>query len=293
MAAHLQLSGLRVDSIAAEPVHAKVAGPFLPYDTPAASDFYHPDFERHADALGREPIFHRKIWEWVYILHHLEAAGALRPGSRGLGFGVGTEPLPSVFAGRGVDVVATDAPPEIGVAAGWLHGDQLARKHDDVHDPRVIDRATFEARVTFATLDMNAVTPALGAFDFCWSACSLEHLGSLRHGLDFVIASVEQTLKPGGIAVHTTELNLSSDTETLEDGPTVIYRRRDLLALQQELRDRGHEVKTLAIAPNVHPLDHYIDTPPYAGLPHLKLQLAQFASTSVGLVVRRGGGASA
>jgi hypothetical protein len=66
-----------------------------------------------------------------------------------------------------------------------------------------------------------------GAYDFLWSSCALEHLGSLDAGLDFVVNAMD-LLKPGGTAIHTTEFNLSSDDETLTSGPCVIYRRRDI-----------------------------------------------------------------
>ena len=54
------------------------------------------------------------------------------------------------------------------------------------------------------------------------------------------------------------------------------------------LRQRGHEVSDLRIAPDAHVLDFYVDTPPYSQPPHLKLALLGYASTSVGLVIRRG-----
>ncbi|MEO8095823.1 MAG: hypothetical protein ABI632_12955, partial [Pseudolysinimonas sp.] len=120
------------------------------------------------------------------------------------------------------------------------------------------------------------------------SSCCFEHLGSLDAGMDFVVNAVENTLRPGGIAVHTTEFNLSSNEHTVETGDTVIYRRRDIEALVQRLRDRGHTVKEFAVAPALHPWDFYVDTPPYTSKVHLKLLLAQYVCTSAGLVIQRG-----
>jgi hypothetical protein len=131
-------------------------------------------------------------------------------------------------------------------------------------------------------------------YDFCWSSCALEHLGSLRLGMDFIINSVEKTLKVGGIACHTTELNLSSNDTTVESGDTVLYRRKDLDQLIGELRERGHQVDEFVIAPDAHFLDGFVDTPPFigptpeVGPAHLKLQLYGYACTSVGITVRRG-----
>ena len=82
------------------------------------------------------------------------------------------------------------------------------------------------ALVTHRAADMAAIPPdlMLGGFDFVWSVCSLEHLGSLEAGERFVMAAM-RCLKPGGIAVHTTEYNLDATGPTLEDGPTVLYQR--------------------------------------------------------------------
>ena len=51
---------------------------------------------------------HRKIWEFCFIAQALDERGMLARGRRGLGFAVGTEPLPAMFASRGCAIVATD-----------------------------------------------------------------------------------------------------------------------------------------------------------------------------------------
>ena len=45
--------------------------------------------------------------------------------------------------------------------------------------------------------------------------------------MDFVINSM-RVLKPGGVAVHTTEFNLSSNDDTIEARDLCVYRRRDI-----------------------------------------------------------------
>jgi len=261
---------------------------YMEYSTCSAADFLDPRFVAASVLLGQHPRFHRKLWEFVYVYHHLEAAGMLAPGRRGIGFGVGTEPLPAVFAARGAEVVATDAPPEIGVAAGWAATAQFAAGKAALPRAGLCDEATFDRLVSFQHVDMTAIPSDLAGFDFCWSACCFEHLGSLQAGLDFVANTVEHVLKPGGIAVHTTEFNLASNDATLTTGGTVIYRRRDIEALIARLRSHGHEVATLRIAPDSHPMDGWVDIPPYSSDGHLKLALGQFTATSIGLVIRRG-----
>ncbi|MGR4872146.1 hypothetical protein ACIPRI_25125 [Variovorax sp. LARHSF232] len=57
--------------------------------------------------------------------------------------------------------------------------------------------------------------------------------------------------------------------------------------LVRRLRERGHEVEEFRLGPAAHTLDFHVDTPPYTGNAHLKLLLANYVTTSVGIVVRR------
>ena len=269
-------------------IAAPGGGAFMPWSTCSAADFRHPDFAALCGEMGHHPSFHRKLWEFVFIAHHLRRLGRLQPGRHGLVFGVGQEPLPSLFARLGARVTATDAPPEIGLAAGWHKTHEYAATLEAIRNHAIVDADTFNRLVTYQPCDMTAIDPALTGFDFCWSACSLEHLGSLEAGLDFIVESVERCLKPGGVAVHTTELNLSSDVDTPTAGPTVLYRRRDLAGLVDRLRARGHAADAFTVAPDTDPLDFYVDVPPYRHNPHLKLRLQGYCCTSAGVVVRRG-----
>lgn len=259
--------------------------PFMEYSTCSAADFLHPRFSEIATELGTVATYHRKLWEWVFVAHHMIKSGIVENGRRGLVFGVGTEMLPAYFAERGARILATDAPSDIGES--WIVGNQFSENRDQLPTLRM-SRANFNELVEFAHCDMNNIAPHLKDFDFCWSSCCLEHLGSLRAGMDFIINSVEKTLRVGGVACHTTEFNCSSNEETLDGGWCVLYRRRDIEQLVEELRDRGHAVQEFRIAPDRFVMDSFVDVPPYRHYPHLKLQLEQYVTTSVGLVVRRG-----
>jgi SAM-dependent methyltransferase len=262
------------------------AAPFMQYAICTAADYTHPEFARICDALHVRLKFIRKLWEYVFIVHHLEQAGVLVEGARGLVFGVGAEPLPAYFAGLGCEIVATDAPIEVADRGGWTE-----HRHSDAVDAMtnngICDPGDFRRRVRHRFVDMNAIPDDLDGFDFCWSACCFEHLGSLKYGLEFVINSVERCLRSGGIAVHTTEYNLSSNDATLEVPNLSIYRRRDLEWLIDDLRGRGHTVNDLTIAPDASYLDQYVDVRPFSDELHLKLELASYTTTSVGLVVRK------
>ena len=78
-----------------------------------------PLYEELCAALGISAARHRKAWEFAWIAAVLRKAGLLQPGRRALGFGVGGEPMPAYLAGRGVEVLATDAPIERIAGQGW------------------------------------------------------------------------------------------------------------------------------------------------------------------------------
>jgi len=261
---------------------------FMAHSTCSAADFFHPQYAPTCALIGHAPALHRKLWEWAFIIHKLRESGVVRPGARGIVFGVGQERLPALFASLGTSIVATDAPPEIGKSTGWQLSNEYSDSVEKLRYPDIVANAVLDERVAFRFCDMTRIDADLTGFDFAWSSCSFEHLGSLEAGLQFVIDSVEKTLRAGGVACHTTEFNLSSDEATLSDGPTVIYRRRDMLDLVERLTALGHDVEPFTIAPDAHVLDFHVDVPPYTQNPHLKLEMmGKFVTTSAGIVIRK------
>ncbi|WP_230941679.1 hypothetical protein [Burkholderia multivorans] len=263
-------------------------GEFMPFSTCSVADFYHPRLLEICAMLNHHFVFHRKLWEWVFVVHHLLESGKVKPGARGLVFGVGSERLPALFAKLGAQIVATDAPEDIGESKGWKATGQHSATLSQIRYEDIVDGSVFDERVSYETCDMNHIPDHLRDFDFNWSSCCFEHLGNLEAGKQFVINAVEKCLRVGGVAVHTTEFNLTSDDDTLESGQTVLYRRRDLLDLVGRLRSRGHDVRPFVVAPDSHPLDFHVDAPPYKSIPHLKLAYEKYVVTSAGLVVTRG-----
>ena len=252
-----------------------------------AEQFDEPAFDRWVDALGLVKTRHRKLWEFVYVLQALEHHGVLVPGGRGLGFGVGAETLPALMAGMGCHILATDLPSDRDAAALWAdagqHSDGLAR----LSHPALCPEALFAERVGYRPIDMNAIPADLRGFDFCWSACAYEHLGSIAAGLAFVRNSLD-CLRPGGIAVHTTELNLTSDTDTLDDAVTVLFRRRDMERLALELHRAGHRVMPITYDQGAGEVARHVDLPPYSSDTVLKIAIRRYVATSFGLIVQRG-----
>lgn len=250
-------------------------------------DFYHRDFTAFCQSMAQSVCLHRKLWEFAFIWHHLSAAGAIRSGARGLGFGVGKEPLSSLFAKHGCRILATDAPTDV-VSAGWTDTNQHTSSLDELFFPQIVTENAFRQNVQFAFCDMNDIRGDIREFDFCWSSCCFEHLGSIESGLDFVVNSIEKTLKIGGVACHTSELNLTSNEETLDYDETVLFRRRDIEAVTGRLESRGHKVKSLPIQPGNSFIDMLVDVPPYNDDVSLRINISKYVTTSFGIVVTRG-----
>jgi len=251
-----------------------------------ASQMREPIYDEICAEMGEAPKLHRKQWEFAYIIRALTHHGALRKGARGLGFGVGVEPLSSIFARAGCDIVATDLPADDDRASVWHDTAQLSTNLRQIFHERLCDEQQFFGHVIFRPVDMNAIPNSLSGFDFTWSSCAYEHLGSIEAGLAFFENSLN-CLAPGGLAVHTTEINLSSNDGTLDRGSTVIFRRRDFEQLAARLISLGHEVFPITFDTGQEDLDRIIDLPPYSNDPHLKLALMRWVSTSFGMIVRK------
>jgi SAM-dependent methyltransferase len=252
--------------------------------------------------LRLAPLPHRKLWEFAFVLQNLYQSGFLKPGLSGIGFGCGEEPLPSYFASRGIRVTVTDLHPEAVAGLGWAESGQHASSLMSSFSEKIIDRSEFERLVSLRYVDMNDIPRDLNQdFDFCWSVCALEHLGSIQNGMNFIHNSLS-VLKPGGLALHTTEFNYSETDLTIEGGPTVLFLRKHFELLAEQLTEAGHFVMPLDFSVGDKPLDAFVDLPPYGTQPfstrasegddefrpgHLKLSVGGFPSTCFGIVIRK------
>jgi len=245
--------------------------------------------------MAGRAYYHRKLWEFTYIAQALWQHGKLKPGLRGLGFGCGTEPLPSLFAKHGAMIVATDLDPERPEARGWADTKQHAARVEALRRTSICPDPARLDNISLRFVDMNDIPVDFnGGFDFCWSACALEHLGSIEKGLAFIEHSLG-TLRPGGVAVHTTEYNLEQQGGTIDDWSTVLYQRRHLEAFVSRLTAKGYRVAPLDLDPGDGVMDKFVDIPPFEGAyyaeplnwAHLRLCGDGFACTSVGLIVAK------
>jgi hypothetical protein len=152
--------------------------------------------------------------------------------------------------------------------------------------PEIIERKAFDEHVTFEYIDMNHIPPMDEKYDFIWSSCALEHLGSAHRGEDFIYRAMD-CLKSGGVAIHTTELNLSSPLTTGNNfSNSVIFSAVDFIRIAMNLSNHGHKIEPLDFRLDGSALDYYYALPPY-DRPHFKLLVGDCISTSFALIIEK------
>ncbi len=253
-------------------------------------DFEKPWFKAIRMQLEEQVDWHccyRKTWEFVFIIKALEEQGMLQAGKKGLGFAVGLEPLPSYFASKKVSVLATDLSIDNEGAKKWADANQNARGNKfALHRNYICSQDDFEQYVSYRDVNMNEIPDDIGEYDFCWSSCAIEHVGDLQHSKQF-LKNMIQVLKPGGVAVHTTEFNLSSNDETITEGENVIFRKLDIEEMKEWFAEHRCHMET-SYKRGAKKGDLFVDIPPYLQYDHhLNLQLGKFASTSIAIIVRK------
>jgi 2-polyprenyl-3-methyl-5-hydroxy-6-metoxy-1,4-benzoquinol methylase len=177
--------------------------------------------------LKEKPKLHSKQFQYYAILEIANRLHTYKTQPKAIGFGVGNEPIPSALVALGFKVTATDYL-DGEIANIWQETGQLVTSSKKLNERGIATDTLFSRNLTFENLDMNRIPESYREkFDFCWSTCALGHIGSYQKGLDFILASAS-LLKPGGWAVHSTELDLSNKAPL--DTPNLsLYREEDLL----------------------------------------------------------------
>jgi SAM-dependent methyltransferase len=242
-------------------------------------------FVEWCERIGSPVLMHRKLWEWCYILEALESSAAIVDSARGVGFGVGREPIASYLVSKGCHVTVTDLPSGAAEADHWSGAAQWAADLDATRDDKLCTAEEYAERAEFRPVDMRSIPADFEGYDFSWSSCAFEHLGTLGAGLDFIHEQM-RVLRPGGVAVHTTELNVCCNLATIDEGETVLYRRRDLQRLQRDLAAAGHSM-TLNFTLGDEPADRHVDTVPWTNV-HLNRRMDGYVITSFGMTIRKG-----
>lgn len=245
-----------------------------------------PLYQYWMEKLNHKPVFHRKTWEWVYTSQTLYENAMLHEGKYGICFGCGKEPLISLFASMGCKILATDLGISNEKAQEWLKSNQHIECMNDLYNPNICDERKFYMNVKYRNVDMTNIPDDLGEFDFMWSLCALEHLGGYDNSFQFVINSLKY-LKVGGIAVHTTEYNLSSNEETTKDIYNCIFRKKDIDDLISRIELLGYYVFPFDTQIGNLDADNFVDISPYKHNPHLRLNQDGYVTTSCGIIIKR------
>lgn len=234
----------------------------------------------------KEPFkYHRKLWEYCYIYQSLLERGMLQPGKAGLGFAVGKEPLTAAFASHGCQITSTDLELEKAHAQGWTSSNQHCDGLAGLNERGICDPQLFNSSVIFKYMDMNKIdNTTFNSFDFTWSSCAFEHCGSLDLGKEFIVNQMN-CLKPGGIAVHTTEYNLTSDGDTLRSGLIVLFRKQDFDWIVNKTCALGHSID-IDYTVGDGKIESIVAKPADTDY-HLRLQLGKYVTTSIGLIITK------
>lgn len=230
------------------------------------------------DLLNIELKLHRKYWEMGFLINSLIENNLLQKNNKGIVFGCGQEPTIPALANLGLKVTISDQPKSTGKNSGWDMTKQYC------HGLEVFDKYTFpKENISYKEINMNEI-PNISGYDFLWSLCSLEHLGSIENSFKFVINSMN-VLKPGGLAIHTTEFNFKEDVFR-DDFQNCVFSKSLLEKLFYYLKGHGHNPYKLNFDMGDSLEDHHIDKQPFSDSLHLKLFAEGYYITSIGFIIK-------
>ena len=227
---------------------------------------------------GRD-TFHRKIWEFNQALYGLRTLGRLAPESTALGIGCGHEELMYFLANRIARVVATDL-----YEGSYLGGESEADvlEHPEKYAPFNYRTAHLEVR-RMNGLSLDAPD---ASFDFVFCLSSIEHFGRRRDKLQALV-EMFRVLKPGGVAVVTTELvlnRLGGGPQYFSVGTLASLIRQAGFVLDEPLD--LHVEQEYAAQPLALPMDAFTT-------PHVVLRNFNTIYTSVSLFLMKPAGPAA
>lgn len=250
------------------------------------SEFSEPCYNTWCTQIKEPPVTHRKQAEFVMICEALQRMKMLQHGKHGVGFAVGDEPLPALFASLGCKVLATDLDLDDERTSKWMATNQTCTI-DSLNNRGICEPTEFTERVKYRAVDMNRIPSDIGLCDFLWSACAVEHLGSIELGSNFIVNTLD-IIKENGVSVNTLEYNVSSNWNTVEKGETVLFRQQDILNIIKRAKAKGFEtVGTPSFDIGDGKLDRYVDLPPYRRSPHIKLEIDKYVCTSFILILKK------
>lgn len=254
-------------------------------------DFDLPYMQKICDNMKEDKRIQLKTWELCSIYKALHERDCIGHGKTGLGFGVGTEPLPALFAKYGCKIVATDLPPDDPRRAYWKSLGFKEKHHPvpfkkNLNVKNICDPVKFDKNVDVQYVDMNYIYESLNnKFDFTWSTSSFEHIGGINNSLAFFRTQMK-CLKVGGWAVHATAYNISSNEETYDAHNMCFFRKKDLERLARDLKEDGNYMEPFDFSTGKEPDDLIEASYPY-GEPMIRVRMKGYLITSVILIAQR------
>ena len=221
------------------------------------SDWLNAEWQAVRKELHLRNDLHRKPWEFVNGIMGLKRLGVITSDAMALGLGCGCE-TPMFYLANGVyHVYATDI-------------------NYEAETPYTYGR--------FSMLNMDACKNTFGdnAFDFVFAFCAIEHFP--REQAQIAMKDIERVLKPGGVAVLSTELNMGNvhRAETfMEDELYEILINSTGMKLIENIDFRVSQ----SLIDN--PLDISQGNVPRNALPHIVLEWDGFIFTSVIFFLRK------
>jgi len=191
--------------------------------------------------LSPEGFIHRKDWEWALGIIAMRRFGKLNEKSTAIGVGSGTEPVPFYLANKVKHVYATDL---YGQNDGW----KSAAPSDFPENPKKYAPFPYkEDALTVLRMDGTKLEFPSESFDIAFSFSSIEHFGGGKNhsGALRSLKEMERVLKPGGLAVITTEYIIND-----KEHPEFFNKR----TIYSDLIDKLEKLKL------VEPLDLRITT---------------------------------
>jgi SAM-dependent methyltransferase len=152
----------------------------------------------------REHIIHRKDWEWALGIIAMKRFNKINKNSVAIGVGAGKEDVLFYLANKINHVYATDLYSEL----RW----RKAATYDFVTNPAKYAPFPYkQSAMTVLQMDATNLEFPSDNFDIAFSFSSIEHFGGENHsGALKSLKEMERVLKPGGIAIITTEYILNS-----------------------------------------------------------------------------------
>ena len=154
--------------------------------------------------LHPQGFIHRKDWEWAIGIIAMKRFDKLNKSSTAIGVGSGIEPIPFYLANRISHVYATDLYED---NESW----KKAAPIEFLRDPKKYAPFPYrEDALTVLRMDGSKLDFPDDSFDIAFSFSSIEHFGGKNHsGALKSMREIERVLKPGGLAVISTECILN------------------------------------------------------------------------------------